>query len=153
LTTETYRSLNSSDQSSGLIGRFLRRALLDERLGASASAAEHVLCAAWAADDVADPSARAYRSRAADLFKVAASKLPEGSEEAITMHTRTVDILRRAERWAEAVDLADKILATGNISPPIRSVVEFGRKQSLARRNSGYTIAEALPDSASRSEQ
>jgi hypothetical protein len=138
--------LQAAGPSGALIRRCLKRSLLDESRGNTAEAAEHVLWAAWAADDADDPSATEWRSNAADLFLAAASALPIGSKESMTMRTRTVDILRRAGRWEEAVVLADKIL-TDDIDPTIRSVVEFGRGLAQSQERSTHTVQDALSGS------
>jgi hypothetical protein len=148
VASDAYRALDPADPSKALIGRFLKRALLDEGLGRTGDAAEHVLCAAWAADDAADRSAAEYRSRAADLFVAAASALPEGSDEAVKTRARTVDMLRRAGRWAEAVALADAMLSGADLGPTVRSVVAFGRDRARARQGGRYTVADAVPASA-----
>jgi hypothetical protein len=147
VASERYRSLHRSGPSEALISRCLRRSLLDEHLGNTANAAEHALWAAWAADDAGDPSAGHYRSRAADLFLACAAALPGGSSEAVMMRTRLVDILRRAERWDEAVSLADTLLATGGLDPTIRSIVEFGRNLAQGHDASMHTVQDAMSGS------
>jgi hypothetical protein len=152
LTTERYRAmLQTAGPSSALIHRCLKRSLLDESRGNTAAAAEHVLWAAWAADDADDPSATEWRSKAAYLFLAAASALPMGSKESMIMQTRTVDILRRAGRCKEAVDLADNILGH-DIDPTTRSVVEFGRGLAQSRERSTYTVQDALSGSPADSD-
>jgi hypothetical protein len=144
LATQRFVSLRRG--AGTLIGRCLKRSLLDMGLGNSGNAAEHTLWAAWAADDADDPSAAEYRSKAADLFLVAASSLPSGSTESTTMRARTIDILRRARRFDDAIDLADALLAKDDLDPTIRSVVEFGRSLAQAGEHSRHTVKDAISE-------
>ncbi|SED43861.1 hypothetical protein SAMN05519104_3545 [Rhizobiales bacterium GAS188] len=144
LASEPFTSLHRGALAGSLIGRFLKRSLVDEELGNTEMAAKHALRAAWAADDADDRSAVEYRSKAADLFLAAASAMPTGSEEWTAMRTRTIDILRRARRWDEAVDLADALLAKHDLDATIRSVVEFERRLVQAGEQSRYTIEDAI---------
>jgi hypothetical protein len=49
MATEGFTSLHRGELAGTLIGRCLKRSLLDEELGNVAAAAEHILWAAWAA--------------------------------------------------------------------------------------------------------
>ena len=152
LTTERYRAMRQAAGPSGALNSPMPEAIPPGRGSRKhGRAAEHVLWAAWAADDADDPSATEWRSKAADLFLAAASALPIGSKELMIMRTRTVDILRRAGRWEEAVDLADKILKH-DIDPTIRSVVEFGRGLAQSQERSTHTVQDALSGSPADSD-
>ena len=146
LAAERFKALHQDRALSGtLIGRCLKRSFLAEELGNALEAANCALWAAWAADDSDNRSAIEYRSKAADLFLAAASAAPAGSEGSIMMRTRTVDILRRARRWDEAIGLADAVLADDALDPTIRSIVEFGRRLSQAGDHSTHTVQDAIP--------
>jgi len=144
LTSERYRSLERSGTARELINRCLRRSLIDEHLGDIAQAAEHALWAAWAADDAGDPSSATYRAKAADLFLAATADQPVGSQEAMVRRARLIDILRRSERWDEAVRLADTLLATDGVDPTIGAVARYGR--SLAQRHDAarHTVQDSM---------
>jgi hypothetical protein len=144
VASEGFKQLGDAAPSSRFVGRCLKRSFIDERLGRTAEAALHLLWAAWAADDANAQAAVEYRSRAADLFLAAAAVWPTGSIESVTIRTRTIDILRRAERWEEAASLADALLVTRDLDPTIRSVVAFERQLIQARDHAAYTLKEAL---------
>ena len=119
LSTPRYRDILLGSQSHAFLRRCLKRSLLDECLPNMSAAAERALWAAWAADDADDPMAASLRSKAADLFLTASSTLPANSIEPITMRARAVDILRRAGRCDEAVELADQIFSKADMDPMI----------------------------------
>lgn len=144
LATDAYQSLLTSERSGKPASRFLRRSLIDEKLGRFASAAEQILCAAWAADDEGTSSAAEYRSRSADLFLMAIEAMPREAGETITLRTRVVDILRRSERWEEAIGIATVLLAEHDLDPTIRSVVEFGRSLAQNHDASAHTVQDAV---------
>jgi len=144
VSTERFMSLNRGALSGTLTSRFLKRSLLDEELGKISEAAEHALWAAWAADDAHDESAAEYRSKAADLFLVAAADLPSDSDVSRTMRTRVVDVLRRARRFDEAVALADVLLATDDLDPTIRCVLAYERDLAQSGEHAVRTVEHAL---------
>jgi hypothetical protein len=144
MATERFTHLQNCALSGTFIGRCLKRSFLDERLANLEDAAEHALWAAWSADDADSQAAVEYRSKAANLLLEAAALLPTESIESVTTKTRTVDILRRAGRWEEAIGLADALLLKDDLDPTLRSVVAFGRRLAQARDRSGHTVRDAL---------
>ena len=107
-------------------------------------AANYALNAAWAADDTLDrASATSCRHRAASLFKELLKMNDHSSEEAISIRTRMVDILRRSEQWEEAASLAETTLSQ-NEAPTIRSVLEFEISAASRHDAKCYTIDQAL---------
>jgi len=79
----------------------------------------------------------------AELFVMSLKGVDESSEQSIVTRTKMVDVLRRAERWAEAGDLAKSLLEM-DLDPNIRAVLEF--QTSVASQKDGrcYTTQEAL---------
>jgi hypothetical protein len=143
MATEGFTSLHRGELAGTLIGRCLKRSLLDEELGNVAAAAEHILWAAWAADDAQNEAAAEYRSKAADRFLTATSTLPNGSKETTTTRTRIIDILRRASRWNEAIGIAKVLLTRDDLDPIMRSVVQFELRLAQARDAARHTVEEA----------
>ena len=144
MAKEHYSSIFTGPLSGTIVGRCLRRSILDEELGNIVAAAEHALWAAWAADDKGSAAAKQYRSRAADLFLSGRSSLLSGSEQRTILDTKLVDILRRAERWEEAINLADGLLAVDRLDMTLKQVVAFGKRMAEVGDFGVYTVETAV---------
>jgi hypothetical protein len=134
----------ASDRLNGtLIGRFLKASLIAEGASDPESAARFGLYAAWAADDAKDVAgAVSNRNRAAEMFRLSLSTVDQNTEQAIVNRTRMVDILRRAMRWNEAIDLAASLLER-DLEERIRAVLQFEKSAAAAQDANCYTIAQA----------
>ena len=146
MESDAFQSLRTAPLGGTLTGRFLKASLLDEASNDLGSAADHALCAAWAADDVGDnDGARQYRDRSADLFLKSLNDADETSEETIITKTRLVDILRRANRWEEAKEIASELLRQ-DLDPTIRSVITFEQAAIDNQDDLAHTVAQAVGD-------
>jgi hypothetical protein len=141
---EAFVVLQSGSAGGTLAQRYLKRSLLDEKLGHLKRAAERTLAAAWAADDASNPDASQHRTKAIDLFAAAAMDMPDGSKESIMQRVRMIDLQRRAGNFGKAVTLADSLLAE-ELDPTARSVAEFGRGKAVSKDANVYRVADAIP--------
>lgn len=146
LTSGSYRAILSGTLNGSLMGRFLKASLVSEGASDTERAGDYALNAAWVADDAADPDgAITYRNRALNLFVASLVGADETSEQSIVTRVLLVDILRRAARWQEAIDLADVLLEL-ELEATIRAVLEFGRSAASKQDGNCYTIQKALAD-------
>ncbi len=143
---EMFIALRGGTAGGALVQRYLKRSLLDEKLGHLKRAAEWALAAAWAADDASDPDASKHRTKAVDLFAAVVMDMPPGSNEAIMLRVRMIDLQRRAGNFGEAVTLSDLLLAE-ELDPTARSVAEFSRGKAVSKDANVYRVADALPHS------
>jgi hypothetical protein len=111
-------------------------------------AAEYALWAAWAADDAKDnQTAKLCRDRAADLFRTFLSDAENSKDQRILISTRLADILRRAEHWNEAIQLAAVTLDEVP-DGPIRDVLAFEIAASQKSDAACYRIADVIKPNA-----
>lgn len=123
----------------GLGTAFLRWALICERTGDRAAAAEATLHAAWATDDEGGDGAD-LRRRAVELW---------GEPAGIAAVLRQVDVLRRAGEFAQAGALADRFGA-GVLDENDAAVLAFQRGRIAAADAGRHSIASALRPPARR---
>ena len=69
----------------------------------------------------------------------------DSTEEGLATATLTLDILRRAMRWSEVIDLASHILKK-KLDPTIKVVVEFEKARAEQEGGRCYTVFEAIGD-------
>lgn len=113
-----------------LSGRFLRAAYIAKLRGDLPAAADHTLYAAWVIDDLGE-DATDIRSRAADLMH------PESDED----YLQLVDILRRARRWNEAMQITTHLLRKkGNIA----KIAAFQERLIAKHDDKAHSIDEAF---------
>ena len=144
ITSDAYKAILSNPLNGSLTGRFLKASLISEGAQEPKAAANYALNAAWAADDTDDKEgAISHRNRASELFVTSLDGVDETTEQSIVIRTRMVDILRRAERWEEAVALADVLLGS-ELDPTIKSALEFERSAASKQDGRCYTIETAL---------
>jgi hypothetical protein len=144
VSSESYSSIQSGPNSNMLSGRFQKASMIAEEHGKLEYAARYALWSAWVADDKKDHVAAVFhRSKAANIFLTTISNLDPKTEDSIILTALTVDILRRAERWNEALEMAGSLLA-GNLSETVGSVVEFEICLAKNRDSGCYTVADAL---------
>lgn len=144
ISSDAYKALLSGELSGSLLGRFAKASLIAEGAADISAAANYALNAAWAADDAHNKEcAISYRNRAADLFQSILKNIDDESEESIITRTRLVDILRRAERWEESIEIANTLL-NSNLDPTIRSVLEFEHSVASKRDPNCYTVEVAM---------
>jgi hypothetical protein len=142
MDTDEFRAIQSGSLSDTLVGRFLKASIVAEGLENNKSAANYSLWAAWAADDADNYDvAEACRSKSADLYLSLVPDLDKDSEAFTILAAQTVDILRRARRWAEASDLASRLIGR-DINPTVRSVVEFGKALASKEDASRYNLSD-----------
>jgi hypothetical protein len=128
--------------ASGKYSPFLKASIVAEGLENNKSAAKYGLWAAWAADDADNNDvAETCRSKSADLYLSLIPDLDKDSEAFTILAAQTVDIFRRARRWAEASNLASSLISR-NINPTVRSVVEFGKALALKEDASRYSLSD-----------
>ncbi len=118
---------------------FLRWALICERTGDPAAAAEATLHAAWALDDAGEDAA-GLRRRAAALFGP-----PDGAEQAL----RLIDMLRRAGDYAAAAACADDLDAAA-LDENSAAILAFQHERIVAADPARYMISSALRPPARR---
>jgi hypothetical protein len=119
-----YIELMAQSKVPELARRFGRFALLQQADPASAGFA--LLRAAWACDDEQQSEqARSFRNQAADLL-LTLQPFSDDEEQA-TIGTVLVDVLRRAERFSEAIELATALqtFAAVQQAPVILAVLQF----------------------------
>ncbi len=130
-----YRALRATDPAMP----FLRWALICERTGDPAAAAEATLQAAWALDDAGQDAAD-LRRRAAALFGE-----PDGPEDAL----RLIDILRRAGDFAAAASRAAALDGTA-LDENSAAILAFQRDRIAAADPARHMISSALRPPARR---
>lgn len=130
-------------RASGLVARFLRLSLVEERSEQAEEAAQHALWAAWVADDEGNALATELRCRAADILLGVRADWGD-DEDGATQQLRLVDVLRRAERWTEAIAMAEGLLKRQSLDDTMRSIAAFQTACAAARDAACYTIDEAL---------
>lgn len=143
IASDAYQKIVAGPLHGSLIGRCLKASIVAEEASDLETAANCALWAAWAADDAEDKDgAISYRNRAVGLFTDYVNSIDNSSEQSILTRTRMVDILRRARRWIEAIDLANSLLEM-DLDSTIRAVLAF--QTSAASQNDGkcYTTAKA----------
>ena len=146
MTSEVFLALQSGPLNKTLAGKFLKASLIAEASNDFNSAADNVLCAAWAADDARDEDgACRYRDKSADLFLKSLNGVHETAEKTIVTKTRLVDILRRATRWDEASKIASELLQE-DMDPTIRSILTFQKTAVDNKDAQPYTVAQAMGD-------
>ena len=144
LYSDSYLAISAGPLNGSLAGRFLKASLVSEGASDTERAGNYALNAAWAADDGGDSDgAISYRIRASKLLVASLVGADDTSEQSIVTRVRVVDILRRALRWQEALDLADVLLGL-ELDPTIRSVLEFERSAASKQDGKCYTIQKAL---------
>jgi len=142
VTSDAYKAIVSSSLSA----TFLKASLISEGASDPDAAANYALYAAWAADDSGDKDeAISYRNRVAELFVMSLKGVDESSEQSMVTRTKMVDVLRRAERWTEATDLAKSLLEM-DLPATIRAVLEFQTLAASQKDGRCYTTKEALDD-------
>jgi len=146
MASEAFQTLQTGPLGGSLMGRFLKASLFAEAANDLGSAADHALCAAWAADDAVDiEGARQHRNRSADWFLRTLNDADGSSEETIVIKTRLVNILRRAARWEEANEIASELLKQ-DLDPTIKSVLTFEQTAIDNQDDQAHTVAQAVGD-------
>jgi hypothetical protein len=144
LTSAAFVELAQDDSLPELARRFARYSLLQSANPRVAGIA--LIRAAWACDDANQPEeAKGFRSRAADtLLPLHAS--PDG-EDTTTLATILVDVLRRAERFGEAKDLARSLQShtTVQSNELMLSVLDFQISLCEAGDVASHILDECLP--------
>lgn len=142
-----YRALLGYSALPELARSFLCSSLVFEKRGEDAAAARSAIEAAWACDDEgAVAEAARCRLLAVQLLRESESEGDALFDDPYTEHAVIVDLLRRAERFEDAVEEADESLveAQGEIA----AVLEFSRTLALARDSGTYTLEDARSSGA-----
>jgi hypothetical protein len=106
---------------------------------------EAALRAAWVCDDAElTELAREFRNQAIEALLPLPPSL--GGEGQIVLRVRLVDILRRANRFVEAAQLATELSAEPGVrsNEILAAVIAFQNRLCSARDDTGYTIAAAM---------
>ncbi len=143
IRAESYVELRRRSDIPEAASRFARYALL--RQSDRRAAGRALLSAAWVCDDAFDTRhAQAFRSRAADaLLELRPFVKPPDEPR---LGAVLVDVLRRAQRFDEALALAEEILASDaeRDNPNLGSVLRFQRRLCADRDTDCYTVADAV---------
>lgn len=150
LTSANYRAQLLDSRYPDLAASFLCSAILHEAAGRYDFAVWSTLHAAWVLDDQAldgvdaDELAKLCRCKVVNRLAMLAGSgsvlIPQvGATEALTL-----DCLRRAARFADAMALADATLTREDLHEVVRSVIAFERTLVTRGDVACHTISEAL---------
>ncbi len=114
--------------------RFAIAALLAEKVE---DAKSYWLCCAWIADDAGERRSQMYcRDKVRECFNAKGdAKLEE--------RVQLVDVLRRAQRFEEAAELADSLLKRTQ-DEVLVSVLKFGKEKSVSLNSDRHTVNDAI---------
>ncbi len=136
-----YRENRASDGPERQIDRFAKASLVAENASEFRRAAGYALNTAWAADDADLASvASSARLRAYELFR-AALETEQDAEQIVETRVQMIDLLRRAEKWDEAMTLAVLVLQ-GSVTGILRSVLLFQITAINRRDGRCYTMQD-----------
>jgi hypothetical protein len=122
---------------------FLVHSVIQESIGNLEQAAFAALYAAWDADDnERHPIAWSSRLNAADLFERAFAQGQINSAEASTIRFILVDILRRVQRWDEAIKCCQQIEAA-RLDPTMQIALRYQQHLCEARDTMCHDLAAA----------
>ena len=143
IASTKYKKLDQEQQFPKLARQFRKYACLIETENKLVSAMAH-LRAAWVCDDTKGKhnEVRICRDMTiADMY----SLLPyKDSENDVTRAAINVDVLRRAERYEDALGLIEELLSFQSVNDVIRTVLEFQRDKCSKNDHRCYTIAAAF---------
>jgi uncharacterized protein (DUF2225 family) len=143
--SDEYKAVQAEALSPPNLRLFLLAGIIAEKCGDKENAARYALWSAWVIDDTEDKdAARPFRNKAADLFLSMMADREFGTEEARTHTLKIIDILRRAQRWDEAISLASNLLARRDTTPNNRIVAGFQISLSENQDDECYTSNDAL---------
>lgn len=144
ISSQEYQSQLGSDEYPELASSFLCKAILEKAKGDLNQAAWTTIHAAWACDDSGDDeSAKKCRMRAVGLIKVAVSSGQKFSGQSGADVAITVDLLRRAGQFDEALQIIDEKQAEIN-DKIIRKILIFQKELILRSDNQCHTISSAM---------
>jgi hypothetical protein len=131
-----------------LANAFLCWCLLQEVCGKTESAAWAAIHAAWACDDAGETGGAALcRIKAVDLLRAAIrGRKIRGSSSVLALMT---DLLRRAGRFEEALDLCVKGLER-RYQKPVHTLLRFQRELCFKKDMACYTVADAMKQNLRR---
>ncbi len=143
--SEEYQSLLANDSLPKIARRFALCSLLNSQDREISGTA--LLRAAWVCDDEQNPQlAKSFRSQSADTLK----KLQpfEDSEEQATTATMLIDVLRRAERFEEAIKLSNQLLKFKAVkrSEVMLAVVKYQLSLSESQSAEVHLVSDAFED-------
>jgi GTP pyrophosphokinase len=133
-----------------LANSFLCSALIFSAVGEAGLATRSAIEAAWVCDDAgALQAAQRCRMRAVDLLLQSRAEGDEPFVDPATESAVLVDLLRRSERFEEAVEQA--VAALPDAEGTVRDILAFSRDLAIAHDASAYTIEAALAPPAGAS--
>lgn len=139
--SDTYTALRTNSELPELARRFERYSLLQH--ADSETAAVALIRAAWACDDADKVNeAKAYRNQAADVLLTL--QPCRDDEESTTLATALVDVLRRAERFDEAKEMATSLQSFNAVKANaiVSSVLTYQCKLCDHRDTGCHTVAD-----------
>ena len=142
-----YRDVLDKARMPGLARQYFCAALVAEAAELRDTSASHFLSAAWACDDAgATEQARVCRDRAAEMF-AAAIEWGDVPSESPVVHGVRADMLRRAGRYAEALDALDAARpmdADDDEPTQAATVLAYIRELAEAGDDRAHSVAEAF---------
>jgi len=138
-----YTELRLATTPCDLARRFLLASLVEEHAANLPAAGWSAVRAAWACDDDNDPAgALESRERAIALFRSAADQGERFGEDVSSEIAVLADILRRAERFEEAIAVSESALP--DCAGVVGSVLAFQVSLSRAGDSRAYTVSHAV---------
>ena len=133
VASNEYKSCESNPITDETAQNYYRFAMLLKRDGKRRSACDVLVYAAWACDDADDSQgALICRGKAIELFD-------EKMKENENLLLRQIDLLRRTERFDEAIALCDK---TDFGNPFVRNIVRFQKVLSQKKDAQCHNVGE-----------
>lgn len=140
--TARYVELREATTPCELARQFLLASFVREDARDPAGAGWLAVRAAWACDDDDDRNgASTCRARAVDLFREASEEGQRFADDAGSEAAILADLLRRAERFDEAIEVAETALP--GCAGVLGSVLAFEAALSRASDSSTHTVADA----------
>lgn len=142
ITSDKYEMLGTDRSFPKLARQFLKYACLVEGENRLDSAMAH-LWAAWVCDDEDRKSAEARVCREMAMLDMSCLLPHPDSEEGVSNAAIHIDMLRRTEKYSEAVNMIEKLLDYQSLNDVVRAVLEFQLDRCSKSDNKCYTVADA----------
>ena len=144
LLSDEYQHIVDTDQLPEMVTTFLASSYIQEQSGNFSEAAWRAIHAAWVCDDEnRHDGSRSCRIKAIGLIEQTALNGQAISCQAGATETITIDLLRRAGKFDEALEFVVKAEAE-NLDDVILRILDFEKVLIENRDTEAHTIAEAL---------